>query len=74
MKLQVLYDGNGNNSGVFIPIKDWENIKKNYPNIEKVNNDIPQWQKDILDVRLADLNNPDKFEPIEELFKALDVE
>jgi hypothetical protein len=74
MKLQVLYDGNGNNSGVFIPIEDWENIKKNYPNIEKVNNDIPQWQKDILDVRLADLNNPDKFEPIEELFKALDVE
>ena len=59
MKLQVLYDNNGNNSGVYIPIEEWENIKKNYPNIEKVNKDIPQWQKDILDVRLADLNNDD---------------
>lgn len=74
MKTQILQDKNGIPTGVFIPIEEWENIKKNYPNIEKVNNDIPQWQKDILDVRLADLNNPDKFESIEELFKVLDAE
>lgn len=74
MKTQILQDNNGIPTGVFIPIEEWENIKKNYPNIEKVNNDIPQWQKDILDVRLADLNNPDKFESIEELFKVLDAE
>lgn len=74
MKTQILQDNNGIPTGVFIPIEEWENIKKNYPNIEKVNNDIPKWQKDILDVRLADLNNPDKFESIEELFKVLDAE
>jgi hypothetical protein len=74
MSLQIIQGGNGKPTGVFIPINDWENIKKNYPNIEKINNDIPQWQKDILDERLADLNNPDKFEPIEELFKVLDAE
>lgn len=74
MKTQILQNNNGIPTGVFIPIDEWENIKKNYPNIEKVNNDIPQWQKDILDVRLADLNNPDKFESIEELFKVLDAE
>jgi hypothetical protein len=74
MSLQIIKGGNGKPKGVFIPINDWENIKKNYPNIEKVNNDIPQWQKDILDLRLEDLNNPDKFEPIEELFKVLDAE
>jgi hypothetical protein len=74
MSLQILQGENGKPTGVFIPINEWKNIKKNYPNIEKINNEIPQWQKDILDVRLSDLNNPDKFEPIEELFKVLDAE
>jgi hypothetical protein len=48
--------------------------KKNYPNIETLNHELPQWQKDLLDVRLADLENPDKLEPIDELFKVLDAE
>lgn len=74
MNIQVLQDNFGNQTGVFIPIEDWENIKKHYPNIEKVKQELPQWQKDILDVRLADLNNPDKLEPIDELFKVLDAE
>lgn len=74
MKTQIIQDYNGLPAGVFIPIEDWENIKKHYPNIEKVNQELPQWQKDILDIRLADLNNPDKTEPIDELFKVLDIE
>ena len=74
MNIQVLQDNFGNQTGVFIPKEDWENIKKHYPNIEKVKQELPQWQKDILDVRLADLNNPDKLEPIDELFKVLDAE
>jgi hypothetical protein len=74
MRTQIIQDNNGLPTGIFIPIQDWENIKKSYPNIEKVDQDLPQWQKDILDIRLADLNNPDKLEPIDELFKALDSE
>ena len=76
MRTQVIQDFNGLPTGVFIPIQDWENIKKQYPNIEQLdfNNDIPQWQKDILDIRLSDLNNPNMIEPIDELFKALDAE
>ena len=47
MRTQVIQDYNGLPTGVFISIQDWENIKKQYPNIEQVdfNNDIPQWQK-----------------------------
>jgi hypothetical protein len=41
---------------------------------ENVDQELPQWQKDILDNRLADLHNPDKLEPIDELFKVLDEE
>ena len=61
MRTQVIQDFNGLPTGVFIPIQDWENIKKQYPNIEQLdfNNDIPQWHKYILDNRLQDyLENP----------------
>jgi len=73
MKTQIIHDHNGLPTGVFIPIEDWENIKMKYPDIDKINQDIPQWQKDLLDKRLEDYkNNPDKFKPIDELFDALD--
>jgi hypothetical protein len=74
MRTQIIQDHNGLPTGVFIPIEDWEKIKKSYPSIEKVNEDLPQWQKDIIDVRLADINNPDKFKSIEHLFDVLDEE
>lgn len=74
MKTQIINDVNGLPTGVFIPIEDWELIKKYYPNIEKVDQQLPQWQKDILDSRLADLDNPDNLEPIDELFRVLDSE
>lgn len=75
MRTQIIQDHNGLPTGVFIPIEDWENMKKKYPDIDKINEDVPQWQKDILDKRLNDYrNNPDSFKPIEELFDALDRE
>ncbi len=74
MKTQIINDVNGLPTGVFIPIEDWELIKKYYPNIEKVDQQLPQWQKDILDSRLADLDNPANLEPIDELFRVLDSE
>lgn len=74
MKTQIIQDYKGLPTGVFIPIEDWENIKKHYPTIENIDQELPQWQKDILDIRLADMNNPDKLESIDELFKVLDAE
>lgn len=74
MRTQIIQDHNGQPTGVFIPIEDWENIKKNYPDIEKIDDELPQWQKDALDMRLADLNNPNQLEPIDNLFKTLDFE
>lgn len=74
MEAQVIQDHNGKPTGVFIPIKDWENIKKKYPDIDKDREELPQWQRDILDLRLNDLNNPDKVKSIENLFEVLDQE
>lgn len=74
MRPQIIQDQNGKTTGVFITIEDWENIKRKYPNIEKADEDLPQWQKEIIDVRLLDLKNPQKLKPIEHLFDVLDEE
>ena len=74
MRPQIIQDQNGKTTGVFIPIEDWENIKRRYPNIEKAEDDLSQWQKEIIDARLLDLKNPQKLKPIEHLFDVLDEE
>ena len=74
MRTQLIQGHNGLPTGVFIPIEDWELIKKTFPSIEHIEDDMPQWQKDIIDARLADLNNPNKFKSIEHLFDVLDEE
>ncbi|MFY8187855.1 MAG: addiction module component CHP02574 family protein [Flavobacterium sp.] len=74
MRPQIIQDQNGKTTGVFITIEDWENIKRKYPNIEKADEDLPQWQKEIIDARLLDLKNPQKLKPIEHLFDVLDEE
>ncbi|MEC5166179.1 hypothetical protein RCH18_001914 [Flavobacterium sp. PL11] len=68
MNVQYIFDNLGNKTAVVIAIEDWESIKKSCPSIEKVNEDLPQWQKDIV---LERLHNPqgtmDAFEMIDDL-------
>ena len=72
MNLQVLHDSNGNNSGVYIPPQEWTLIKQQYPDIEEISSDIPDWQKKILTSRLeAIAQDPDRVKPIQGLFDAL---
>jgi hypothetical protein len=50
---QYTYDKNGNPVGVFISIEEWTELSREFE-IE-----LPQWQKDALDVELRDIeNNP----------------
>jgi hypothetical protein len=73
MRLQVIQDSNGKNAGVFIPIEDWALIKTNYPDIDNLDADIPEWQKQLLDNRLeAIAKNPNSIKPIDGLFEELD--
>jgi hypothetical protein len=72
MKLQVLQDSNGNNSGVYIPQQEWSLIKQQYPDIEEISSDIPDWQKELLTSRLeAIAKHPERVKPIQGLFDAL---
>lgn len=72
MNLQELHDSNGNSSGVYIPSQDWTLIKQQYPDIEEISNDIPDWQKEILKSRLdAIAKNPERVKPIQGLIDVL---
>jgi hypothetical protein len=72
MKLQVLLDNFGNQTGVYVPMEDWTLIKNNYPDIETLEQEFPQWEKDLIDSRLeAIATNPERLKPIESLFEEL---
>lgn len=72
MNLQILQDSNGNNTGVYIPPKDWELIKMKYPDIEEITEDIPDWQKEIIAERLEMISkNPERLKPIGKLIEVL---
>lgn len=72
MKLQILEDGLGNKTGVFVPIEDWNIIKNNYPDIETLDLDIQQWEKDLIDLRLNAIEkNPERLRPISKLLEEL---
>lgn len=56
-------------------LQDYSVVEKIKAIMSKNKDEIPQWQKDILDKRLNDYkNNPDKFKPIDAFFDILDQE
>jgi len=59
MNLQFISDSTGETTGVYIPIKEWNELKSKFKGIEQVEIDVPEWHKDIVRERLADhKNNP----------------
>lgn len=63
MSLHYIHDTNGNTTGVFIPIDDWQLLKEKYSElqIEEVqgHTELNEWQKEIIDKRLHDyFTNP----------------
>ncbi|MDR2207200.1 MAG: addiction module component CHP02574 family protein [Flavobacteriaceae bacterium] len=72
MKTQIIQDHNGMPTGVFIPIKDWEKIKKEYPNIDGRDEELADWEKEFIDERLDAISkNPERLQPVEDLFETL---
>lgn len=54
MNLQYISDSTGQTTGVFIPIKEWNELKIKYKGIEQEEADVPEWHKDIVRNRLDD--------------------
>jgi len=69
---QILKDPQGLPMGVFIPIQSWNNLVFQYPDIENLETDLHQWEKDFIDRRLGLAQNyPERLKPVEMLFEDL---
>lgn len=76
MSVQFLSDQSGKTTGVFIPIEQWNKLKDKFSEIEDMELDIPDWQKEKLEKRLNDyISNPkqvlDSDSTLEEINNAL---
>jgi len=61
MKLQFISDSEGKTTGVYIPIEEWNELKKKYSGIEQEVIEIPDWQKHEVLKRLKEYeSNPDQ--------------
>lgn len=54
MNLQYISDSDGQTTGVFIPIKEWNKLRKKIKLTEKEVGEIPPWHKNIVQDRLAE--------------------
>ena len=69
---QILKDPQGTPMGVFIPMQSWNNLIVQYPDIEALDTDVPQWEKDFIDKRLDMAQRyPERLKPVEMLFNTL---
>jgi len=75
MPVNYVSDNTGSTIAVQIPIEEWKRIKNKYPDVDDLDGDLPDWQKQIIDQRLqAIAGDPNRLRPIEELFEELDNE
>ena len=52
MSLQFISDNNGQTTGVFIPIKEWNKLKNKYKELESEELTIPDWHLEEIENRL----------------------
>lgn len=57
MNLQYISDNKGKTTGVFIPIKEWEDLKTRYKGLEDETMEVPDWHKDLVEKRLSEYNS-----------------
>ena len=75
MSLQYLSDENGQVVAVQLPINEWEQLKRKYPDLEASNYMLLDWQKQLIDLRLQSISeDPSRLLPIDSLIEELDRE
>lgn len=53
MRLQVIQDGKGKATGVYIPIKEWEELKKKYHDLEALECEEPSKEQLLQELKEA---------------------
>jgi hypothetical protein len=73
MSLQYLSDEQGQIVAVQVPIGECELLRRKYPEIDTAALELPDWQKELIDLRLKAIDeHPEQILPIESLFEELD--
>lgn len=54
MHLQYISDSNGETTGVFIPIDEWNELKSKFNVTEEGGMDVPEWHKNIVRERMIE--------------------
>ncbi|MEK6783370.1 MAG: addiction module protein [Bacteroidota bacterium] len=61
MNLQYITDDNGQTTGVFIPIQEWNDLKTKLKSIGQEELEVPEWQKAIVRERMETYKkNPER--------------
>ena len=72
MSVQYVSDNNGLTTAVIVPIEDWNLLRDRHPDIDELEGEIPQWQKDIIDERMLLLKeHPEQVTSLEDFLKEL---
>lgn len=53
MRLQIIQDSKGKATGVYIPISEWNNLKKQYKDLEELEYEEPSKKKILSELREA---------------------
>ena len=75
MTVHNFSDHTGSAISVQISIEDWKRIKNKYPDVDNLEGELSDWQKQLIDQRLqAIAADPCRLHPINELLEELDKE
>jgi hypothetical protein len=73
MSVNYVSNGEGETIAVQIAISDWEKIKDKYLDVDDLDTDLPDWQKELIDKRLKLIeDDPGSVQDIKGLFEELD--
>ena len=53
MRLQIIQDGNGKATGVYIPISEWNDLKKQYKDLEVLEYEEPSKEQILSELKEA---------------------
>jgi cell shape-determining protein MreC len=53
MRLQIIQDSKGKATGVYIPIREWKELKKKYKELEALENESPTKEEVLLELKEA---------------------
>ena len=61
MNLQYISDNNGETTGVYIPIQEWNDLKTKFKGIEQEESSVPDWHINLVRKRYENyLKNPEQ--------------